>query len=83
MGILRIPVFYGDRFIARIDSRLGAGTWTISRWWWEPDIRPNADLLDALRIAVENFLHYLRAESIFIAEDVNTLVKQTICEAKV
>jgi uncharacterized protein YcaQ len=82
-GYYVLPVFYGDRFVARVDSRLENGTWTISRWWWEPDITPGADFLDALRIAVENFLRYLRADSIFIAEDVHALIKQTICEARV
>src|SRR6266581_924072 len=53
------PVFYGDRFVARVDSRLEKGIWTISRWWWEPDITLDADLLGALRTTVKNFLHYL------------------------
>ena len=32
-GYYVLPVFYGDRFVARVDSRLENGTWTISRWW--------------------------------------------------
>ncbi|MBV9614312.1 MAG: YcaQ family DNA glycosylase, partial [Ktedonobacteraceae bacterium] len=36
-GYYVLPVFYRDRFIARLDSRLEKGIWTISRWWWEPD----------------------------------------------
>jgi uncharacterized protein len=75
-GYYVLPVFYGDRFIARVDSRLEKGKWTISRWWWEQDIIPNADLLDALGIAIENFLHYLRADSICYGENVDTFIKQ-------
>ena len=74
-GYYILPVFYGDRFIARVDSRLEKGTWTISRWWWEPDIIPNADLLDALGIAIQNFLHYLRADRICYGENVDALIK--------
>ena len=77
-GYYVLPVFYGDRFVARVDSRLENGTWTISRWWWESDITPDAELLDALRTAAEGFLHYLRADGVCIGEDVDTLVKQTI-----
>jgi uncharacterized protein len=75
-GYYILPVFYGDRFVGRVDSRLENGTWTISRWWWEPDIIPNADLLDALGKAIENFLHYLRADKISCAENVQALIKQ-------
>jgi uncharacterized protein YcaQ len=77
-GYYVLPVFYGDRFVARVDSRLEKGTWTISRWWWEPNITSDADLLDALRTAVKNFLHYLRADGVCIGENVDGFVKQSI-----
>jgi uncharacterized protein len=75
-GYYILPVFYGDRFIARVDSRLEKDTWTISRLWWEPDVIPNADLLDALGKAFENFLHYLRADKVSFGENVDALIKQ-------
>src|SRR5438552_2140986 len=77
-GYYVLPVFNGDRFVARIDSRLEQGIWTISRWWWEPDITLDADLLDALRITVEDFLHYLRADGVCVGEEVDAFVKQAI-----
>ncbi|HJT55307.1 MAG TPA: crosslink repair DNA glycosylase YcaQ family protein [Ktedonobacteraceae bacterium] len=77
-GYYVLPVFYGDRFIARVDSRLEKGIWTISRWWWEPDISLDADLLDALRVAIENFLYYLRADGIHLAEGVDMAVREIV-----
>src|SRR5260370_26689952 len=62
-GYYVLPVFYGDRFVARLDSRLERGKWTITRWWWQPDVTPTADLLDALHVAADNFAHYLGAHS--------------------
>jgi uncharacterized protein YcaQ len=79
-GYYVLPVFYGDRFVARVDSRLERGVWIISRWWWEPGITPDAELLDALRAAVERFLCYLRAESVQLAEGVDKGVRQAVHE---
>ncbi|HEX6480383.1 MAG TPA: crosslink repair DNA glycosylase YcaQ family protein [Ktedonobacteraceae bacterium] len=77
-GYYVLPVFYGDRFIARVDSRLEKGIWTISRWWWEPNIPLNADLLDALRMAFESFLQYLHADGINLAEGVDIALREIV-----
>jgi hypothetical protein len=63
-GYYVLPVFYGDRFVARLDSRLDKGTWTIARWWWEQDVTPDATLLHALSKAVAGFLRYLGAQNV-------------------
>jgi uncharacterized protein len=77
-GYYVLPVFYRDRFVARVDSRLEQGVWTIFHWWWEPDITPDAELLDALRTAVERFLCYLRAEGVRVSEGVDEGVRLTV-----
>jgi hypothetical protein len=75
-GYYVLPVCFGDRFIARIDSRLEKDIWTISRWWWEPDVIPNADLLDAVANAIESFMQYLRADKVNFGENVDAFIKQ-------
>ncbi len=77
-GYYVLPVFYGDRFVARLDSRLERGVWTISRWWWEPDITPTPDLLEALRAAAEAFARYLRASSVRAQEGVPPEVRHAL-----
>ncbi|MBE3559534.1 MAG: YcaQ family DNA glycosylase [Ktedonobacteraceae bacterium] len=75
-GYYVLPVFYADRLVARIDSRLEQGTWKIARWWWEPDVTPDAELLEALSKAAAQFLHYLRADSVVVDESVDRAAAQ-------
>jgi uncharacterized protein YcaQ len=77
-GYYVLPVFYGDRFVARVDSRLENGVWTIARWWWEPDILPYAELLDALRAAAEKFACYLHAGGLRVGEGVDEVVRHAL-----
>jgi uncharacterized protein YcaQ len=77
-GYYVLPVLYGDRFVARLDSRLENGIWTITRWWWEPEVTPTADLLDALRAAARDFVRYLRANSVRVEAGVAQEVRQAM-----
>lgn len=60
-GYYVLPVLYGDRLVARFESRLDSGVWLVQRWWWENGIRPDAEMLEALRGAADNFAQYLGA----------------------
>ena len=77
-GYYVLPVFYGDRFVARVDSRLEKGVWTIARWWWEDDVAPDAGMLDTLRDAVERFMYYLRADGVIVGEGVDERVREAV-----
>ena len=77
-GYYVLPVFYRDRFIARVDSRLENGTWTIARWWWEDGVTPDADMLGALSCAAKCFMHYLNAKDVQASEAIDTAVKEAV-----
>ena len=77
-GYYVLPVFYGDRFVARVDLRLEKGVWTIARWWWEDDVAPDAGMLDTLRDALERFMYYLRADGVIVGEGVDERVRGAV-----
>jgi uncharacterized protein len=65
-GYYVLPVFYGDRFVARFDSRLTGGVWRVHRWLWEEGVTPDTELLSALTAAAARFADYLEAESVLL-----------------
>ncbi|HTI15756.1 MAG TPA: crosslink repair DNA glycosylase YcaQ family protein [Dictyobacter sp.] len=67
-GYYVLPVFYGNRFIARLDSRREGNVWHILNWWWEDDLTLTTDMGDALRRAIAQFLSYLHADQLHLAE---------------
>ncbi len=75
-GYYVLPVFYNDHFMARLDSRLIGKTWVITRWWWENAATPTPDFLDALRIAVVKFIHYLQADTIQVEEGIDKTIQK-------
>jgi uncharacterized protein YcaQ len=80
-GYYVLPVLYGDRFIGRLDSRLENGTWKIANWWWEDDITPEAEMLDALRTAATAFLRYLQTDRISVNDSVEKAARTTLLAA--
>jgi uncharacterized protein len=80
-GYYVLPIIYGDRFIGRLDSRLENGTWKIARWWWEAEVEPDAEMLDALRLAAGEFLRYLQADDICVDESVEAAARTALLGA--
>jgi uncharacterized protein len=77
-GYYVLPVFYGERFVARVDTRLEKNIWSISRWWWEERARPDADLYAALSAAAGQFMRYLRARGVSVSAAVEPQVRAAI-----
>lgn len=63
-GYYVLPVMFGNRFVARFDSRLSDGTWHILKWYWEGEGKPTAEFLDGLEKAVSRFRSYLDAKAL-------------------
>jgi hypothetical protein len=62
---------------------LDKGVWTISRWWWEADVVPDVEMLDALRTAARDFLRYLCANDVRVDESVAAAARTAILGATI
>jgi uncharacterized protein len=77
-GYYVLPVFYKDRFVARMDSRLSKGVWNVISWKWEDGYlksRPTPEMFGALQDAVCNFRSYLGADSLNLPKGLDTKTK--------
>jgi uncharacterized protein YcaQ len=75
-GYYVLPVLYGERFVARFDSKLDSqeGTLKILSWHWEAGESLTEGLADALWDAMAHFVRYLGAEQAVAAEAVDPAI---------
>ncbi len=69
-GYYVLPILFGDRFIARFEPgrHKTTGALLIKNWWWEPDFRPDAVVIQALRDCFRRFCSFLDAETIELSD---------------
>lgn len=77
-GYYVLPVMYGDRFMARVDSRLEGSTWHVKGWWWEESVAPDGVMLNALEQAAMEFMRYLQAGKVKVARGVDKQVRDVL-----
>jgi len=65
-GYYVLPVLYKNRFIGRFepDNYRGERLLKIKNWWWEEGIDPDPAMLEAVKLGLEFFCHYLGAKAI-------------------
>jgi uncharacterized protein YcaQ len=69
-GYYALPVLWGDRLVARFDSRLDRTTNTLvinGLWLEEPGLAGEASFMEALRSGMARFLRFLAAGSVHAA----------------
>lgn len=77
-GYYVLPVFYRDGFVARLDGRLVDGVWRLERWWWEPDVKVDDEILAAFSTAVGDFTRYLGAERVSLGRRMAVAVRRPL-----
>jgi hypothetical protein len=71
-GYYVLPILYGDRFIARFEPGWdkSCNTMIIKNWWWEPGVRQNKKMQNALQQCFKHFLRYLETDNLQIEDTV-------------
>lgn len=69
-GYYTMPVLYGERFIARVESAYDrkTATLTIKDWWWETGIKPHKAMKNALNQCFVQFMRFLGADKMELGE---------------
>jgi uncharacterized protein len=65
-GYYVLPVLYGDKIVARFEPELhrGNGPLVIKNWWWEDNFKVTDDCIDAVKISLDKFCKYLKADEV-------------------
>lgn len=64
-GYYVLPVLYNGRFVARFEAEpvRQAGEFAIKNWWWEPEIKPDDAMREAIIKEMLRFAEFLRVEN--------------------
>lgn len=71
-GYYVLPVLYNGQFVARFEAESvrQAGEFAVKNWWWEPEIKPDNDMIE---IIIKEMMHF--AEFLQVDNSKNNIVK--------
>ncbi|HEX7003428.1 MAG TPA: crosslink repair DNA glycosylase YcaQ family protein [Trueperaceae bacterium] len=80
-GYYVLPVFYRDRFVARMEAKVEGGSLRIERWWWEEGVEVSGQLLEAFAVAAREFSGYLGAGEVKLGRRMAIATRKGLAEA--
>lgn len=72
-GYYTMPVLFGDRFIARMESAHDRkkNLFVIKHWWWEDGVKPDRAMKAAIRDCIQEFTKFLEAENFILSNNLS------------
>lgn len=63
-GYYVLPVLYNGKFVARFEAEpvRQAEKFSIKNWWWEADVEPDYDMIEAIEMEMERFAAFLQMD---------------------
>lgn len=64
-GYYVLPVLYNGQFVARFEAESvrQAGQFVIKKWWWEPHIKPNDNMIEIIAQEMARFAKFLQVNN--------------------
>lgn len=64
-GYYVLPVLYNGQFVARFEAEPvhQAGEFVIKKWWWEPEIEPNDNMIESIEKEMVRFAKFLQVNN--------------------
>lgn len=64
-GYYVLPVLYNDQFVARFEAEPinKAKEFIVKNWWWEPEIKPDDDMKEAIVKEMARFSGFLGVQN--------------------
>lgn len=81
-GYYVLPILFGDTFIGRFEPRFNKKTLELQllNWWWEEGVECTPEMLQALKMALSEFMNYLGAKKLRFSLESKT--KKTLAMLK-